>query len=83
MCILGLSKGAGVNVIEFELNLEESEWEAVMSKVVPFCAPDERFGKGMVAIAGDNGLRRWWSTDNHRMARLDGAADDREYLLLV
>ncbi|MGB6058119.1 MAG: hypothetical protein WBF71_07625 [Microthrixaceae bacterium] len=70
-------------MIEFELQLEESEWEAVMSKVIPFCAPDERFGKGMVAIAGSNGLRRWWSTDNHRMARLDGAADDRDYLLLV
>lgn len=70
-------------MIEFELQLDESEWEAVMSKVVPFCAPDERFGKGMVAIAGSNGLRRWWSTDNHRMARLDGAADDRDYLLLV
>ncbi len=73
----------GVTVIEFELQLDESEWEAVMSKVVPFCAPDERFGKGMVAIAGSDGLRRWWSTDNHRMARLDGAEDNRDYLLLI
>lgn len=70
-------------MIEFELQLDESEWEVVMSKVIPFCAPDERFGKGMVAIAGGGGLRRWWATDNHRMARLDGAADDRDYLLLI
>jgi len=70
-------------VIEFELVIDEDEWEAVARKIVPFCDDDERFGRGLVAVAGDAGRRWWWSTDQHRMARLDAGAEERDFLLLV
>jgi hypothetical protein len=68
---------------EFELVIDEVEWEAVQRRIVPFCDVDERIGRGMVLVAGSGGRRRWWSTDQHRMACWDADADERDYALMI
>ncbi|MHB1138440.1 MAG: hypothetical protein ACYC2O_05735, partial [Microthrixaceae bacterium] len=68
---------------EFELVIDEAEWESVQRRIVPFCDTDERIGRGLVLVAGEGGRRSWWATDQHRMARLDAGPDERDYTLMI
>ncbi len=53
------------------MHIDHAEWEAVLTRVVPFAGGDELTGVGHVRLQADGQRRRWMATDSFRLAVLE------------
>ncbi|MBK9178041.1 MAG: YbjN domain-containing protein [Acidimicrobiales bacterium] len=57
--------------METAVRIDHTEWEAVLTRVVPFAGGDELTGVGHVRLQADGQHRRWMATDSFRLAVLE------------